>query len=170
MKAVAQTETGSTGSYYKFLDSDDYVPSILFERHHFSRYTQRTYDSSHPDISNQVPGGYGHHSEQYGKLLLAYSLNGEAALKSASWGKFQILGSNYTAAGYDSVNAFVLDISLSEKNHLKAFVNFIHSNNKLLNAIRTKDWLSFARIYNGPRQNGYDVKMSRNYDAIISHR
>ncbi|EMM6514016.1 N-acetylmuramidase domain-containing protein [Enterobacter ludwigii] len=33
--------------------------------------------------------------------------------------------------------------------------------------MRTKDWLSFAKRYNGPRQNGYDLKMERNYNALL---
>ncbi|WP_323870132.1 N-acetylmuramidase family protein [Xenorhabdus szentirmaii] len=168
IKAVAQTETGSAGSYFKFDNDDDYVLSILFERHHFSRYTNGIYDSEYSEISNKKAGGYGRHSEQYRKIALAYSLNKVAALKSASWGKFQILGSNHITSGYSSVEEFVLDLSRSEKNHLKAFVNFIQSNKKLHNAIVNKDWLSFALIYNGPSQKGYDAKMKANYDKITS--
>ncbi|MGS1802636.1 N-acetylmuramidase domain-containing protein, partial [Klebsiella pneumoniae] len=58
IKAVAKTETGSYGSYFKFEDNDDYVPAILFERHHFHKYTNGRYDQFE-DISNPVAGGYG---------------------------------------------------------------------------------------------------------------
>jgi N-acetylmuramidase len=37
----------------------DRRPKILFERHIFSRETQRKFDGQHPDISNPEPGGYG---------------------------------------------------------------------------------------------------------------
>lgn len=166
IKAVALTETGSTGSYYKFSDQDDSVLSILFERHKFSNMTSGKYDKSHPEISNPVGGGYGAYKVQYRKLMLAYSLDKDAALKAASWGKFQILGSNHLSAGYKDVNEFVSSLSVSEKNHLKAFVNFIKADNRLLKAIRAKDWLAFALVYNGPRQKGYDKRMKDNYNAL----
>ncbi|QHB34830.1 N-acetylmuramidase family protein [Yersinia canariae] len=163
IKAVAQTETGNYGSYFKFQSDDDYVPAILFERHHFSKYTHGEYDS-HSDISNPDAGGYGTISVQYPKLIRAYALNKRAALMSASWGKFQILGSNYAAAGYSSPEAFVMAMSESEKNQLKAFVDFIKFDVTLLKSIRSKDWLTFARAYNGKRQKGYDKKMEKNYE------
>ncbi|EKT60198.1 N-acetylmuramidase family protein, partial [Providencia burhodogranariea] len=163
IKAVAMTETGNYGSYFKFQDNDDYVPAILFEKHHFRKYTSGRFDQ-YADISNSKAGGYGSTSTQYAKLLKAYNLDKTAALKSASWGKFQILGSNYLAAGYSTPENFVLAMSESEKNQLDAFVNFIKSNRRLLKSIRDKDWLTFARTYNGPSQKGYDKKMEKNYE------
>ncbi|EOE0522497.1 N-acetylmuramidase domain-containing protein [Providencia stuartii] len=53
-----------------------------------------------------------------------------------------------------------------KKNQLNAFVNFIKSNNKLLKSIREKDWLTFAKTYNGPLQKGYDKKMEKNYEIF----
>ena len=76
------------------------------------------------------------------------------------------MGINYASAGYSSVEEFVEDISSSEKNHLKAFVNFIKNDPNLLIAIVNKDWLAFALGYNGPNQQGYDTRMSDNYDAL----
>lgn len=165
IKAVASTETGSSGSYFKFGGGDDFVPAILFERHHFHKYTGGKYDSQ-SDISNKSAGGYGKQSEQYSKLLRAYTLDKRSALIAASWGKFQILASNFKEAGYTSPEEFVKSISESEKNQLSAFVNFIKSDSVLLKAIRNKDWLSFARRYNGPKQNGYDSRMRSNYEKI----
>ncbi|HEY3589820.1 MAG TPA: N-acetylmuramidase family protein [Buttiauxella sp.] len=166
IKAVAKTETGSFGSYFKFQLNDDYVPAILFERHHFHKYTNGKYDQ-YDDISNSVSGGYGAISEQYSKLVKAYTLDKKSALKSTSWGKFQILASNYAAAGYASPEDFVLALSKSEKNQLKAFVSFIEADSVLLRSIRSKDWLSFAKRYNGPKQKGYDLKMEENYNASL---
>lgn len=163
IKAVAKTETGSSGSYFKFETSDDYVPAILFERHHFHKYTNGAYDS-HADISNRQAGGYGRNSEQYPKLLRAYALDKRSALLATSWGKFQILASNYQAAGYSSPEAFVKSMSESEKNQLAAFVTFIKSDSVLLQAIRSKDWLAFALRYNGPKQKDYDTRMRGNYE------
>lgn len=168
IKAVANTESGVNGSYYNFNGGDDDVPSILFERHYFSRYTKGVYDATHSNISSMSIDSYGKYSEQYKKILKAYSLDPDAALKSASWGKFQIMGANYKAAGYASVSDFVLDMSRSEKNHLKAFVNYINADSRLKKAMVNKDWLGFACIYNGPAQKGYDVRMRDAYDAIVT--
>lgn len=165
IKAVAVTETGSVGSYYEFAGSDP-VPAILFERHYFHQLTEGVYDKSHPDISNKYGGGYGKYSAQYRKLLRAYRLDKSAALKSASWGKFQIMGRWHEAAGHATVESFVKHISVSEKNHLDAFVNFIMADPRLSSAIIKKDWLKFAKAYNGPKQKGYDVQMRENYEAF----
>lgn len=165
IKAVSMAETGATGSYYSFAGWDT-VPAILYERHYFHRLTNGAHDKAEPEISDAARGGYGKYSAQYRKLLTAYDLAPDAALKSASWGKFQIMGANHAAAGYSSVQDFVSDISASEKNHLKAFVSFIKSDSRLSTAIVSKDWLSFARAYNGPAQEGYDTKMRDNYNAL----
>lgn len=58
IKAVSKTESGSSGSYFKFQTDDDFVPAILFERHHFHKYTNGIHDR-YSDISNRDPGGYG---------------------------------------------------------------------------------------------------------------
>ncbi|WP_447214717.1 N-acetylmuramidase family protein [Citrobacter pasteurii] len=166
IKAVAKTETGAYGSYFKFQQDDDYVPAILFERHHFHKYTNGKHDK-YSDISNPDSGGYGPTSEQYSKLLRAYALDKKSALKSTSWGKFQILASNHVAAGYASPEDFVFALSKSEKNQLKAFVSFIEADSVLLKSLRSKDWLSFAKRYNGKRQKGYELKMEKNYNASL---
>lgn len=137
-------------------------PRILFERHYFHRFTNGRYDGSHPAISAATPGGYGKFSEQYGKLEIAYGLDAEAALRSASWGRFQIMGDNHAAAGFASVRAFVAALVQSEAAHLDAFVAFVAANRPMAEALRTRDWASFARRYNGPAyaKNCYDAKLA----------
>ncbi|WP_288855686.1 N-acetylmuramidase family protein [uncultured Pseudomonas sp.] len=165
IKAVAITETGSSGSYFSKA-GDDKVTAILFERHYFHQLTGGRFDALAPDISQRVRGGYGAFSAQYEKMVRAYRLSPSDALKSASWGRFQIMGKNFSSAGYSSVENFVLDLSRSERNHLKAFVNFIKADRVLSSAIVQKDWLKFAVRYNGPAQSGYDQKMRDNYNAL----
>ncbi len=168
IKAVALVETGSSGSYFEYA-GDDSIPSILFERHYFHRLTKGRHDSD-TTISNSIPGGYGQYKDQYRKLYKAYKLSPSAALKSASWGRFQIMGENFENAGYRSVEEMVKDLSLSEKNHLKAFVNLVKSNSKLTDAIRGKDWKLFAVTYNGPKQKDYDKRMRETYESLSSKR
>lgn len=145
-------------------------PTILYERHYFSRLTNKKYDKSHPDISGEPYEVYGKFSEQYDKLNKAIALDRTAALQSASWGAFQIMGSNYATSGYANVEAFVQGMN-TIFGQVYAFVNHVSHTPVLLNAIRTKNWASFARHYNGKnyKQNDYDVKLSRNYDYALHH-
>jgi hypothetical protein len=114
IKAVADVETSG-----KAFDESG-RPRILFERHYFHRLTSGKYSATHPDISNATAGGYGKFSAQYGKLEQAFKLDPDAALSSASWGRFQIMGDNFRAAGFTSVRAFVLAMTSAESEHLKA--------------------------------------------------
>lgn len=164
IKAVAEVEAPGSG----FLASGE--PRILFERHKFSRHTGGKYDASHPGISNPKWGGYGKESAQHGRLQEASALDRNAALKSASYGKFQLLGENYRQAGFDNLQDFVNAMYKSELAQLMAFVNFIKGDAKMWEALRVRAWRTFARRYNGPAfaQNQYDVKLADAYRKFDS--
>lgn len=162
IQAVAEVEVSSRGAY----ESDYGRPTILFERHKFRHHSGGKWNKTHSDISGPyAPGSYGKYRDQYPKLYRAAVLDEAAALKSASWGAFQILGENYAAAGFSSVEAFVTAMLDKERKHLDAFVSFIQSNTTLLTAIRDKAWATFARHYNGPKykENKYDEKLEAAY-------
>lgn len=146
---------------------------ILFERHKFYKHTNGKYKNTHSDICNPKAGGYGKESEQYKKLYRAALLNEEAALKSASWGKYQIMGENFKQAGYKDVNSFVTDVSKrSEKLHLEIFVKFAQKSTALLAALKAKNWNNIARIYNGPQyeKNDYHNKLREAYEGFKKER
>lgn len=147
IRAVARVEAGREGA---FLSTGE--PVILYERHLFSRLTGGKFDRSHPDLSipKWSPKGYGKYSEQHGKLARATKLDREAALKSCSWGLFQVLGSNHKATGHSTVQSFVTAMYRNVDEHLRMFVFYIYADDRLLRAIRELDWTSFARVYNGP--------------------
>lgn len=146
-------------------------PTILFERHKFRDATNRAYNTTHSDLSGPQ-GGYGTFSAQYGKLYRAATLNEDAALRSASWGAFQIMGFNYATAGYGTVAAYVDAMIGSQANQLKAFVAHVRAESGLRNAIIKKDWATFARLYNGKDYaiNNYDTKMKNEYDRLVRAR
>lgn len=150
IQAFAQVEAPGPG----FLSTGE--PKILFERHKFSRHTGGRFDKTNPGISNPKRGGYGSESRQHGRLQEAAALDRDAALMSASWGKFQILGENYRQAGFDTLQAFVNAMYASEREHLRAFVAFVTADKRLLRALRAKDWTAAATIYNGPAQAEHD--------------
>lgn len=166
IKAVCEVESRGKG----FLDNGD--PKILFEGHIFWRQLKKKnmepgeYRSGNEDIlypkweKNHYVGGVG----EYERLSRARRIDESSALCSASWGAFQIMGFNYGKCGFQSVKAFVDSQYRNEKEHLKAFVNFIESSN-LLDDLKNKDWPSFAKGYNGPAyaENKYDLKLEEAY-------
>jgi hypothetical protein len=166
IQAVAEVETSG-----KAFDEQG-RPRILYERHYFHRLTHGRYDHLHPDISNALRGGYGKFSAQYGKLEKAFALDPVAALQSASWGRFQIMGKNFHAAGFSSVQWFVLALTRSEANHLQAFANFVKANTTMHDALKKKDWAIFAKGYNGSsyKENKYDTKLEQAYKRLsVAH-
>jgi hypothetical protein len=145
----------------------DGQPTILFERHKFSRATGGVYDQSHPGISNPQRGGYGTSSSQHGRLQRAAALNRSAALKSASWGAFQILGENYRQAGHKTLQSFINAMYAGERGHLDAFVAFVKADPRLLKAMRAANWHVFAEIFNGPGQDS-PAGTAQDYDTRIA--
>lgn len=156
VQAVAEVESRGAA----FLASGR--PPILFERHIFSRLTNGIFDAGHSSISGPA-GGYGAAGDaQYLRLEEAYNLAPSAALRSASWGRFQIMGFNSETCGWPSVEAFVAAMCESEASQLAAFMGFVRADSAMLTALQRRDWATFAARYNGPayRINRYDEKMA----------
>ena len=159
IKAVAEVESGGGG----FIKES---PKILFEAHQFYKRTPVTCDDKSICVEgwSEARKLYKGGLREYPRLLLAMSYDTEAALESASWGKFQIMGFNYYRCYYQTVEDFVQDMFKTEREHLKAFLNFIDSSG-LTQAMRDKDWDKFARKYNGAsyKVNRYDERLKRAY-------
>jgi hypothetical protein len=173
IQAVAEVESKGEPFY------SDGFPVILFERHKFSQFTEGIYDKSNPRISNPKSGGYSpprgprslaerNEKWQRAKFSEAWALDRLAALKSCSYGRFQIMGFNYKACGFLSVDAFY-DAMRDESLQLRAFVNFVRSQG-LDGHLRSHNWAKFARGYNGPRykDNDYDTKMAQAYEKYVT--
>ena len=162
---VAHVESGALGGF----DPNTGLPIILYERHLFSRKTGGKFDEGYPLLSSPRPGGYAKSQwGQWSRLVDAFALAPEAALESASWGRFQILGQNWrNYPDMRSVHGFVRKLARSERDQLDAFENFIVSN-KIADELQRLDWAGFARRYNGPgyKANRYDEKMATAYRLI----
>ncbi len=157
IKAVAEVESSGGG----FLPTGEV--KILFEPHIF--YKELLSKKIKPILSDicypkwgQEP--YGKMSEQHNRLQRAVKIDRESALKSASWGAFQILGTNYKLCGCSSIQEFINIISKDEDSQLELFVNYI-INVGLSDEMNREDCAEFARIYNGPsyKKNKYDQKI-----------
>lgn len=158
IKAVAAVESRGSGFH------DNGKPRILFERHIFHRYTKGRWDGSHPGLSSATPGGYGAASVQWERFEMAAQLDRKAAMLSISMGLFQIMGFNFQAAGFPTVEAFFDAMHKDEREHLIAFCRFLKSVG-LDDELRDHEWRAFARGYNGPayRKNNYDTKLAAAY-------
>lgn len=161
--AVAEVESGPLGGF-----AADGRPIILFERHLFSRKTASAFDVSNPRVSNRTPGGYpASQAARWEQLAEAYALAPEAALESASYGRFQTLGQNYRNLNLPNATAYVAKLARSERDQLEAFEGFVRANN-LVTQLRQRDWAGFARIYNGRNyaQFQYDARMAQAYARL----
>lgn len=145
------------------------LPKILFEAHHFARYTKGKYNLTYPNLSSPkwnrklYIGGQG----EWIRLWKAMTLDHDAALMSASVGAPQIMGFNYKMAGYGDVQSFWDAMMKSERNQLLAFVSFIQASYLVaeLKAISASasTCRDFARGYNGTgfEANDYHGKIAR---------
>lgn len=170
LKAVAEVESGGDG----FLPTGE--PKILFEPHIFWKELRKlnidpATIKDADDILYPKWGAkpYGRVSQQHERMGRAVLISRDAALKSASWGKFQILGVNYKLAGFGTIQDFVNAMYKGEDEHLAAFVSFIKYT-FLDDELRAKDWKGFARGYNGALywKNTYDKKLAAAYKKYSS--
>lgn len=140
-----------------------HLPIILYEPHIFHRLTKGAHAADWPAISYARWGAQPYPPSQAGRyeqLLQALALDPDAALQSASYGLFQIMGFNYAAAGADDPLAFVLSQGAGEREQLVAFARFVQSRG-LVDELKAANWTAFARAYNGPSfaRNAYDQKL-----------
>lgn len=166
VKAVREVEAGGSGFRGE-------RPKILFEGHVFWKQLKKhginpqqhragNENILYPRWTKQIRKYY--KEDQYARLEKAKKINEAAALESASWGLFQLMGYHWESLDYASVKAFVKLMHKSEGEHLKAFARFLKANN-LVAPLKALDWAKFARGYNGPgfRQNKYDEKLAAAY-------
>lgn len=159
IKAVAEVESAGSG----FLPNGQ--PKILFEGHWFHRLTGGKFlTPENANISHRNWKRDYYNDNQHAQLAKAVRLNRVAALKSASWGKFQIMGFNFEKAGFQNLQSFINAMYHSEGAQLLAFVNFVKSEG-MDKYLQNKDWAGFARRYNGSgyAKNQYDIKLANAY-------
>lgn len=173
IKAVNEVESRGRGFIHDF-------PVILFERHIFWRRLKAygedpslLVNDENKDILNTKSGGYRSSAKEVRRLERAKLIHKKAALESASWGLFQIMGYHWKALGYPSIENFVKKMQQSEVEHLNAFVRYIKKNN-LVSSLRLKrgqqrltleHFKRFAKGYNGAnyKRNHYHTKMLSAY-------
>ncbi|MCC5811315.1 MAG: N-acetylmuramidase family protein [Ectothiorhodospiraceae bacterium] len=160
--AVAEVESRGAG----FLT--DGRPQLLFERHIFRRRLEHhgvdpvPHATARPDLVNTRTGAYKGGVHEHARLAAASKIHPCAAIESASWGRFQIMGFHWESLGYAGAPDYRGAMETSEGHHLDAFVRFIKADQALHAALRERDWTTFARGYNGPSyaKNRYDERLA----------
>ena len=177
VRTVCQVETSGSG----FLPDGRCV--ILFERHIFLKQLQaagftgqqiaQLQAQGNSDIINSTPGGYAGGAGEYPRFNRAFAINPKAAMGACSWGLFQIMGFHFDWAGYKDIDSFVTDMRTSEDKQLEAFVSFIKitSGGQMQRLLQAKDWLNFARQYNGVGEANsnppYHTRLANAYNKLF---
>lgn len=172
IKAVNEVESRGSGFLNNF-------PKILFERHVFWKRLKKhgldpeQYSQDNANILQKSYGGYKGGVREIARLEKAKVIHESAALESASWGLFQIMGYHWKTLDYSSVEDFMRCMMMSEAEQLEAFVRFIQHNrlDKWLRlkagqtSLELENFEKFAYRYNGPAylRNSYHTKMFSAY-------
>lgn len=143
-------------------------PTILFEPHIFHRRTAGRYSPAPYSYAVWRTRPYPSTMDgRWSQMADAAEKDEQAALESASWGLFQVMGFHWQALGYMSAQAFAECMARSEGEHLEALVRYIDKNG-LARALRDctagdpESCRDFSRGYNGAgyEKNGYHKKLA----------
>jgi len=168
--AFADVESGGKSGF-----GPSGLPVIAFEGHWFRKFTHKVYDLDHPFLSYPYAKKAGpewvHNNKDqataWKTLEEALAIDHEAALKSCSWGMFQVMGFNHASCGYKTLDDFVAAMKAGEAGQLLAFVGFCKSTPACLEAMQKKDFKGMAIGYNGPDYGDYDKRIERAYKKYV---
>lgn len=168
VRAVAEVETKGRGGFLP-----DARAVILFEGHVFWQrlklyglnpvdYMRGNEDILHLEWTRRhYRGGV----REYERLARAMKINKQAALESASWGVFQIMGFNHKLCGCDTVQEFVDRMNKNSGEQLSLWCEFM-KNTGLAHCLRHHKWSLFSLRYNGKgyKVNKYDKRLKEAYE------
>lgn len=167
VKAVATVESAGGGFLSDERVKVQFEPHVMYQRVKL-KFGQARADKelkAHPDLLALKPGSYQSLDKEDKDMGRASQLiDRDCALESASWGAFQIMGYHWKTCGYATLQAFV-NAQYTAAGQLDAFVRFINADVRLVRALHSRDWATFARVYNGPgyKANKYDTKLASAY-------
>ncbi|WP_457748947.1 N-acetylmuramidase domain-containing protein, partial [Sulfurimonas sp.] len=173
LKAIALVESGSRGAFYK--NKTPRHATILYERHYMKDFLDKkigkekriALQKKHPDlIGNYKAGSYGTYNYQIKRLELAKKIDKDGAVYACSWGRFQVMGANYSPL-YSSLRELETAQNQCETQQMALFFQFLVQN-RLSSAMKNKEWRKIARKYNGPAyaKNAYHTKMETAYKKL----
>lgn len=140
------------------------VPAARPERHYFYRLLKGAERDravreglAHPSLGTLANG----REAVYAVIDRMRAINDTVAIESCSWGLGQVMGENWRRLGYSSAQALLAENMSGSAGQIECMMKFIRADARCLQAIRTGDFTTFARIYNGPgyAANNYDNNM-----------
>jgi hypothetical protein len=147
-----------------FLDYWGQSHRELFDRH----FTGSRDGSQHrwrPDPNGEWLPCHTNQATEWQVFDFARGLDERAALYSISMGAAQIMGFNHASIGYATPQAMFEAFQADVRHQLGALFRFIEVN-RLQEAVRTPDFVTFAATYNGYGQEAiYAPRMQSYYDA-----
>ncbi len=158
--------------------SSDGRPIIRFENHKFKKYyvgtgkhrdkaRLKTYNAHFKSVGKKSWQGHrfradpkkdkwgsfhGNQGKEHTVLNYAAGLDEDAAYSSISSGIGQVMGFNYSDAGYSSPKAMFDDFSKGIKPQIQGFTTFIENCKTCMNGLKKGDYTAFATGYNGSGQ------------------
>ncbi len=149
-----------------------YEPLIRFEGHYFNRFLRgdAKLEAQAEGLANARAGAVKNPRSQtrrWNLLNRAIKINRIAALSSVSWGLGQVMGAHWKWLGYGSVDALVEQARSGVAGQVALMARYIEKAG-LIKALQERDWLAFARTYNGPAfyKNRYDTKMAAAFERL----
>lgn len=170
--AVSEVESGGRSGF-----QGTGLLTVLFEAHIFYRELKKVGLSpdvlmlQYPNLISPVWNKALYKGGDAENIRLGQALKiHECAWSCASYGKFQIMGFNHEACGFNTAPEFVKYLKTGEEAHVETFLRFLNSNPSIMTSLKNKDWATFARLYNGPRyaENKYDVKLAAAYQKYLA--
>jgi murein L,D-transpeptidase YcbB/YkuD len=144
-------------------------PLIRFEGHYFDRRLsgEKRAEARAAGLASPDAGAIENPTTQVARwrlLARAETIDRRAARESTSWGMGQVMGAHWAWLGYADVDALVAEARSGVTGQLRLMARYIEKAG-LAEALGSRDWVAFARGYNGPlfRRNGYDRKLARAY-------
>ena len=145
---------------------------IRFENHIFYEYWGKNnktkfnqhfrYDANQTWTGHQFRRSTGHgwqdvhirqQSREWEAFEFASQLSSTAAKLSISMGAPQIMGFNYKLVGFTSVHEMFDTSSQGDREQILAFFQFVKGkDNRKIDALQKKDYVTFAKYYNGTGQ------------------
>lgn len=170
--AVAEIESG--GKAYVRIGARR-EPLIRFEGHYFDRRLvgEKRSFARRAGLSSPAAGAIANPSGQTARWRLldrAIDIDRKAALESVSWGLGQVMGAHWAWLGFGSVEQLVAEVRSDVGGQARLMARYI-AKAGLSDALAARDWVRFARGYNGPgyRKNRYDRKLATAYGRYANN-
>lgn len=110
----------------------------------------------------------GGQAAEWATLARAIALNENIAYETISMGPYQIMGFNHNDAGYASAAEMLRAYGSDPASAHLSFIKFLtkYKNGRVLTAMKNKDFVTVALLYNGDRTGRYARAMQEEYNRF----